>query len=1108
MPPFIPQKRRASPSSPPKPASQKTSLFEAADRPRSSKTLRDHQSLLDHLNESEDESSLSDVSSAEFEDALPQPLPKRQKITYEDGKEDLEEEDEVDWEDAIDERPVSPKKSAEVSGDLDITLARSDRIGYLDTSRDKKKGPSKIERQIRISTHCMHVQFLLFHNLIRSGWATDEEVQKILVQQLPSNVRKEVERWRVRSGLVVPSVETVKSQLEPSNSTRKKTRQRGKQVRPQRDWGDSAARQEKGVPDMSHGDPLVRLMKVLTAYWRKRFTITAPGLRKQGYKALAALEEEVASFKSGPYNLEDHGERIDGIANFRKAAKACEGSRDLSVQLFTALTRGLGIDTRLVASLQPVGFGWSKHEDAPPVKSKNTDKPASDAGGLKGREPYEDQDTIATKSTSKRRRKTVAEHPRTGAEGTPAGRGNSDVPIYLSDTSDNVSAISIRSDDDNESLVDLTPSNPQKKPNKNYDRDLPAPTYWVEVISPVTHHVIPADPLCVPSAVAISPEDLAHFEPRGASAEKAKQVLAYVVAFSSDGTAKDVTTRYLKRHVWPGRTKGYRIPVEKMPVYNTRGKIKYYENYDWFKTAMNGYQRTGSMRDAVDELEDENDLKPTRPEKKEAEPGKDTLQSYKTSAEFVLERHLRREEAIRPGSNPVKSFTTGKGENAKEEPVFRRRDVEVCRTGESWHKEGRAVKAGEHPMKMVPIRAVTLNRKREVEEAERDGGEKPKQGMYARDQTDWIIPPPIKDGVIPKNAYGNIDCFVPTMVPKGAAHIPFRSTVKVCKRLEIDFAEAVTGFEFGKQMAVPVITGVVVAKEYEARVLKEWAKDEEERKIKEEGKREKLALGTWRKWLMGLRVIQRVRVEYGGMRDAHVREEMNPFTNQKRVQANQDHGSEQTLQNEDSDKGGNDRDVDLSVADEDTTIEGGGFLLEDEEEMDVKQTQNTTDFLVNDNKPSSLPLSPRTTSHTVSSYSHKDSAAGDTDDTDLSAVAEVSVISKNKRANLDKKSEIKSKRNPATNKRKASIPPSKAASQDRGVTTRQSVPKRKAARHSQNAIKSHYFNHSGSEDGSNSGSQSANSDVDSAVVETIATKGVRASKMKTKARNLRQRTRQ
>ncbi|KAL8867370.1 MAG: hypothetical protein Q9174_005708 [Haloplaca sp. 1 TL-2023] len=315
---------------------------------------------------------------------------------------------------------------------------------------------------------------------------------------------------------------------------------------------------------------------------------------------------------------------------------------------------------------------------------------------------------------------------------------------------------------------------------------------------------------------------------------------------------------------------------------------------------MSGYTRPDFLRTATDDIEEAKDLKVVKAEKKESKAKEGTLQFYKTSAEFVLERHLRREEAIVPGAEPVRNFTTGKGDESKEEPVFFRKDVMICRTGESWHKEGRQIKANQQPMKMVPIRAVTLTRKREVEEAERDGGEKLKQGLYAWDQTDWIIPPAIVDGVIPKNAYGNMDCFVPTMVPRGAAHIPLRSTAKICKRLGIDFAEAVTGFEFGKQRAVPVVSGVVVAEEHREKVMEEWEKDEEERRIKEEGKREKAALAMWKKFLVGLRIVERVRDEYGASGGAH-KEEVNPFTNRKKqkksLMADEGSGRDEPMEN-------------------------------------------------------------------------------------------------------------------------------------------------------------------------------------------------------------------
>jgi len=230
----------------------------------------------------------------------------------------------------------------------------------------------------------------------------------------------------------------------------------------------------------------------------------------------------------------------------------------------------------------------------------------------------------------------------------------------------------------------------------------------------------------------------------------------------------------------------------------------------------------------------------------------------------------------------VRYFTTGKGEKETREPVYLRKDVVTCKTVESWHKEGRQVKEGEQPLKFVPMRAVTVTRKREIEEREREEGGKVKQGLYSEAQTEWIIPDPIQDGRIPRNVFGNIDVYVPTMVPKGAVHIPLRGTARVCKRLGVDFAEACTGFEFGKQRAVPVLTGVVVAKENEDLVIDAWEAEEAERKRKEESKKEKLVLGLWRKFLLGLRIVERMKREYGE-EDGEVPEDVNPFTKKKSV---------------------------------------------------------------------------------------------------------------------------------------------------------------------------------------------------------------------------------
>lgn len=843
MPPFLPRKRLA--SSPP----QSPRTASLAKRARLTDTLdADHRhapSLQDvrafTLGEDDSDSSLSDLDSDEFEDIAPR--------TKEPGKhtEEHDEEEDIDWEDAIaEEKATNERHVPMANGDLQLTFSKENAqedYGLAAAASGARKGPSRREKEVRLMTHRMHVQFLLYHNAIRNNWISDKTTQEILVKHLPAGVKKEVQKWRIASRL---EVEPKQMQATPSSSKGKKRgKQKGEHERSQRDWGKPSQRMEKGKPDLSRGDPILPLMKVLSAYWKKRFAITAPGLRKRGYGTKIGLQQAIASYRKDPHDPERHGERISNLEEFRELARRCQGSRDVGAQLFTALLRGLGIESRLVASLQPAGFGFTKAEQQSPVKV--TKRAESDSS--------EDEPEEETEKPPPSRPKAI-KTPVKSLNRAPKSQGSNSIPIDL-DASSEVEELS-----DDPSVVDVTSSMPTRKPTK-FDKDLPYPIYWTEAVSPISHTVFPVSSLVLDNPVATTPETISSFEPRGAKAEKAKQVMAYVIAYSSDGTAKDVTTRYLRKRMWPGKTKGFRVAIEQVPIRNARGKIKRYEEYDWFKTAMSGYVRTDDMRTTVDDIEESSDLVPQQPEKKDGRDEGDTLQSLKSSADFVLERFLRREEALRPDAKPDRMFVSGKGDKVKEEPVYRRSDVERCLTTESWHKEGRRPRPGVVPLKQVAVRAVTLTRKREMLEEERQTGQKPTQGLYSRGQTEYIIPPPISDGVIPKNAYNNIDCFVPSMVPKGAVHIPLKGTVRICKKLGIDYAEAVTGFEFGNKMAIPVITGVVVAEENEEMVREAWETYAAEQKIKEDGKLEKAVLGLWRKFTMGLRINEKVQGAYG-----------------------------------------------------------------------------------------------------------------------------------------------------------------------------------------------------------------------------------------------------
>jgi xeroderma pigmentosum group C-complementing protein len=874
------------------------------------------------LGDDESVSTLSDIESDEFEDVPPA----GKSTSQQKDKKEEEHDEEIDWEDAMAAPPqVRQRHLPMEGGNLELNLSRNvDELEEYDLVRAatiSKKGPTKIEREIRVQTHCMHVQFLLYHNAIRNCWACDKEVQDTLIKQLPTGITKEIRKWRAACGLEPEQMRLSKNAISSSQGKRNAKKLPADNGRNQRDWGRPSTRLENGTPDLSRGDPIIPLLKILAAYWKKRFTVMAPGLRKTGYAPAAVRQRQIRSFQNDKHDPEKHGERVGSLTEFRRLASRCQGSRDVGAQLFTALLRAIGIESRLVASLQPSGFGWTKNEQADvkrPGKGKEEESEASSTDVSKdGNEPVPKK-----QKTSNDASRRGATRNKNGAR-KAKGKGLSNDPVDLDASSPDES---ILSDSHAASTNGAGPATTARKSSK-YDRDLPFPIYWTEVVSPINSTVIPVSPLVLPNPVASTPEILSTFEPRGAKAEKARLVMAYVIAYSFDGSAKDVTTRYLKRRMWPGKTKGFRMPVEKVPIYNKRGKILRYEEYDWFKSVMSGYVRTEKMRSAVDDVEESTDLVPQQPERKENQQEGDTLQSLKSSAEFVLERFLRREEALKADAKPVRTFATGKGDKLKEENVYQRADVERCLSAESWHKEGRQIKEGEAPLKLVPIRAVTLTRKREVEEMQRQTGEKPTQGLYSREQTEYIIPPPIEDGVIPKNSYGNIDCFVPSMVPRGAVHIPMRGTVRICKKLEINYAEAVTGFEFGHKLAVPVVEGVVIAEEHEEAVREAWGEYAEQQRIKEEGKLEKAVLNLWKRMLMGLRIRERVSDTYGEDADPGVEVidlESGPGRLNDVLPPHDDHSRD-----------------DASL---DTMQDGGGFLLPHEDDED--QAAASTELVV------------------------------------------------------------------------------------------------------------------------------------------------------------------
>ena len=65
---------------------------------------------------------------------------------------------------------------------------------------------------------------------------------------------------------------------------------------------------------------------------------------------------------------------------------------------------------------------------------------------------------------------------------------------------------------------------------------------------------------------------------------------------------------------------------------------------------------------------------------------------------------------------------------------------------------------------------------------------------------------------MPRNDYGNVYLFKPCMLPVGCVHLRLPNLPRVAKKLEMDCASAITGFDFhgGYSHAVYVCVGLGV----------------------------------------------------------------------------------------------------------------------------------------------------------------------------------------------------------------------------------------------------------------------------------------------------------
>lgn len=187
---------------------------------------------------------------------------------------------------------------------------------------------------------------------------------------------------------------------------------------------------------------------------------------------------------------------------------------------------------------------------------------------------------------------------------------------------------------------------------------------------------------------------------------------------------------------------------------------------------------------------------------------------------------------------------------------------------------------GEQPLKRVAARKAqesTLD----PDDMDAEDDDNLGTALYAPYQTTLYAAPSVMNSRIPRNVYGNIDVYVPSMIPRGGAHILHPETARAARIIGIDYADAVTGFSFRGRHGSAITNGAVVAAEYREAVEEVIKAFEDERAQAEEERRTLAALKTWKRFLVGLRIRERIEgYDIEGERDTAMRYAMEKATDQ------------------------------------------------------------------------------------------------------------------------------------------------------------------------------------------------------------------------------------
>ncbi|XP_022354038.1 DNA repair protein complementing XP-C cells isoform X1 [Enhydra lutris kenyoni] len=309
----------------------------------------------------------------------------------------------------------------------------------------------------------------------------------------------------------------------------------------------------------------------------------------------------------------------------------------------------------------------------------------------------------------------------------------------------------------------------------------------------------------------------------------ATKPMTYVVGIDGDGWVRDVTQRYDPD--WMTATRKCRVDAK------------------WWAETLRPYQSPLVEREKKEDSEFQ--------AKHLGQPLPTVIGTYKNHPLYALKRHLLKYEAIYPETAAILGYCRG-------EAVYSRDCVHTLHSRDTWLKQARVVRLGEVPYKMVKGYS---NRARKARLAEPQLQDHNDLGLFGEWQTEEYQPPVAVDGKVPRNEFGNVYLFLPSMMPIGCVQLNLPNLHRVARKLDIDCVQAITGFDFHKGYSHPITDGYIVCEEYKDVLLAAWEKEQALIEKREKEKREKRALGNWKLLVRGLLIRERLKLRYGDKRE-------------------------------------------------------------------------------------------------------------------------------------------------------------------------------------------------------------------------------------------------